>query len=134
MPLRISLRPKERVFIGGAVVVNGGGRSDMVVVNDVVVLREKDILTDEAANTPCKRIYLAVQLMYMDGGQLAHYHERYWAIVRDVVKAAPSTVGLIDQISRQLLAGEYYRALKIARRLVEHEKALCTHTASRPTS
>jgi flagellar protein FlbT len=144
MPLRITLKPKERVFIGGAVVVNGGVRSEMFVVNDVPVLREKDILTDVSANTPCTRIYLAVQLMYMDERHLAEYHERYWVLVRDVVTAAPSTGDLIGEISQQLLAGRYYHALKIARRLVEHEKALtrlgkgadttCTRTASRPTN
>ncbi len=144
MPLRITLKPNERVFIGGAVILNGGGKCEMVVVNDVAVIRERDILTDDSATTPCRRIYLAVQLMYMDERRLAHYHERYWALVGDVVKAAPSTVDLIDQISQQVLSGQYYRALKIARRLVEHEKALlqprkgadsiCIQTASRPTS
>lgn len=124
MPLRITLKPKERLFIGGAVVVNGGGKCDLIVVNDVSILREKDILNEAAANTPCKRIYLTVQLMYMDEKNLMKYHKFYWDHVRDVVNAAPSAMDLIDQISEQILSGRYYPALKIARRLIQYEKEL----------
>jgi len=127
MPLRITLKPKERVFIAGAVVVNGDGKCDLVVLNDVAVLREKDILTSTSADTPCKRIYLAVQLMYMNQMNLAQCHEPYWSLVRDVVVAAPSTGDLIDQISAHVLSGRYYPALKSARTLVQYEKELIRH-------
>jgi len=35
-----------------------------MIEGHVPILREKDILTAERADTPAKRIYLAVQLMY----------------------------------------------------------------------
>jgi flagellar protein FlbT len=124
MPLRITLKPHERVFLGGAAVVNGDGKCVLVVLNDVAVLREKDILTDASANTPCKRIYLAVQLMYMDQANLAHCHTLYWSLVQDVAGAAPSTGDLIDQISGHVVSGQYYPALKVARQLVQYEKEL----------
>jgi flagellar protein FlbT len=66
MALKISLKPDERIIIGGAVVQNGGARSDFVIENSVPVLREKDIMGLSDANSPCRRIYFAIQLMYVD--------------------------------------------------------------------
>ena len=48
-------------------------------------------MTAERANTPAKRIYLAVQLMYTSRDPQPH-HEVYFSLVRDIVQAAPSTV------------------------------------------
>ena len=115
MPLKLDLRPHEKLFLGGAVLVNGDNRAQLAVLNDVPVLREKDILKDEDANTPCKRIYLAVQMMYMDTPNLARYHQYYWDKVRAVIDAAPSTSELIDKLSVAVLDCQYYQSLKFAR-------------------
>lgn len=129
MPLRLELRPNEKLFIGGAVVVNGPGRSTLTVLNDVSILREKDILTEATADTPCKRIYLAVQLMYMDAENLPRYHQLYWSLVKDVLAAAPATITLISQISDLVLASSYYHALKQTLSLIEYEKELMAHVS-----
>jgi len=110
------------MIIGGAVVTNGNGKSEFLVENNVPILREKDILSEHDADSPCKRIYFVIQLMYVDGEKLIEYHNTYWNLVREVVAAAPSTLILIDQISEQILIGKYYQALKVARKLVEYEE------------
>lgn len=122
MALKICLKPKERMIIGGAVVMNSGPRCDLIVENNVPVLRERDIVSEADANTPCRRIYFVIQLMYVDEKNLAAHHELYWSLVRDVVNAAPSTLSLIHQISEQILIGKYYQALKITRQLIEYEQ------------
>lgn len=127
MPLKIDLRPHEKIFIGGAVLVNGDSRCQLAVLNDVPVLREKDILKEEEADTPCKRIYLAVQLMYMDAQGLAQYHQYYWEQVRAVIQVAPSTTDLIGKVSDAVLAGRYYQALKLARDLISYEQELVSN-------
>jgi flagellar biosynthesis regulator FlbT len=38
------------------------------------------------------------------------------------VKAAPRVVGLIDQISEYILANNYYRALKLSKKLIDYEQ------------
>jgi flagellar protein FlbT len=125
MPLKVTLKPKERLFINGAVIVNDEeSRINLIVVNDVPILREKDILTEETADTPCKRIYLTVQLMYMDKEHLADYHKKFWNLVAEVVKAAPSTKGMIHKISEQILIGQFYKALKESHKLIQYEKEL----------
>lgn len=123
MALKITLKPGERMIIGGAVLTNGNTTScDLVIENKTPILRQKDILTEEKANSPCRRIYYAIQLMYIDEHQLAAYHKNYWELVKELVRAAPSTVALIDSISEHILQRQYYQALKLTRRLIEYEQ------------
>ena len=122
MGLKITLKPKERMIIGGAVVTNGDGKCELIIENKVTLLREKDILSEEAANTPSKRIYFTIQLMYIDNENLAEHHKMYWKLVREVVDAAPSTITLIDQISEHIVNNRFYQALKVADKLIDYEQ------------
>lgn len=123
MALKITLKSGERMILGGAVLTNGSsGSCDLIVENKVPILRQKDILSKEKADSPCQRIYLAVQLMYIDEANLPVYHKAYWDLVKDVVAAAPSTVGLIDVISENILQRRYYQALKLTKRLIDYEQ------------
>ena len=122
MALKISLKPGEKVMISNAVVTNGNTRSDLSIENKVAILREKDIMKEAGADTPCRRIYFVIQLMYIDEENVVEYHNTYWDLVKDVVAAAPSTLGLLDQISKHILNGEYYKALKLTRKLTDYEE------------
>jgi flagellar protein FlbT len=122
MALKITLKPREKLIISGAVIQNGKNRSEFIVENNVAVLREKDIMREEEATTYCSRIYFVIQLMYVDGRNLVEYHNTYWTLVRDLVNAVPSTLVHIDGISEHLLKNEYYQALKSAKRLMEYER------------
>jgi flagellar protein FlbT len=111
------------MIIGGAVVTNGNATScDLIIENKTPILRQKDILTEEKADSPCRRIYYAIQLMYIDEENLAAYHKVYWDLVRDVVQAAPSMVAWIDSINEHILHRRYYQALKLTKRLIEYEQ------------
>lgn len=122
MALKITLKANERLIIGGAVITNGSSKSKLIVENSVPVLREKEIMSEEDAETPCCRIYFVIQLMYVDEKKLDEHHKTYWELVKDVVGAAPSLLGLIDQISDNILNGRYYQALKLAKKLIEYEE------------
>jgi flagellar biosynthesis repressor protein FlbT len=122
VPLKISLKPGERVIIGGAAVTNGKTKSQFFIENKVPILRQKDILGIKDADTLCRRIYFTIQLMYMDEGQLAKHHQTYWALVKDLITVIPQVIGLIDQINEQILTNRYYQALKLAGKLIEFEQ------------
>jgi flagellar biosynthesis repressor protein FlbT len=124
MPLKIALKPRERLILGGAVVRNGDIGARLTVENEVPILREHDILSHRETSTPCRRIYFAVQLMYVDEGNLAEHHKLYSTLVRDVLMAAPSTARYIDEIGRLVKERKYYQALKIARQLIDYEQEL----------
>jgi flagellar biosynthesis repressor protein FlbT len=120
--LKISLKPNEKMIISGAVVTNGNMRSDLSIENKVAILREKDIMKEAKADTPCRKIYFVIQLMYIDEGNVVEYHKKYWELVRNVVAAAPTTLDFIDPISRHIQNREYYKALKLTRKLMDYEE------------
>jgi flagellar protein FlbT len=128
MALKITLKPHERMIIGGAVVTNGDSRTQLVIENKVPLLREKDILSEREVKTPARRIYFVIQLMYVDEENLMSHHQLYWNLVEELVRAAPSVVTLVDQISEHILFGRYYRALKIAQQLMEYEEEVVNAT------
>jgi flagellar protein FlbT len=123
MALRIELKPGERILIGESVLINSDQRSTFLVEGEAPILREKDIMTPDRANTPAKRIYLAVQLMYTSRDPRAH-HEVYFALMRDIVQAAPSTWPYVESINNRILTGDLYKALKEAKNLVHYEQEL----------
>jgi len=123
MALKVELKPGERIFIGECVITNDDQRTRLLIDGAAPVLREKDIMTAEQANTPGKRIYLAVQLMYTSSDPRTH-HEVYFALIRDIVQAAPSTWPIIEAINNHILSGELYKALKQSRKLIEYEQEL----------
>ena len=127
MALKITLKPHERLIIGGAVITNGSSKTDLVVENNVPILRQKDIMSLKDADSPCRRIYFAIQLMYVDEKNLAEHHRIYWELVKDVAEAAPSRKGLIAEISNFVLNRQYYQALKLTKKLIEYEKEAIDH-------
>jgi flagellar protein FlbT len=124
MPLKITLKPQEKILIGGAVVQNGNVVAELSILSDVQLLREKDILTEQGATSACKRIYFLVQLMYIDQANLAIYQRSYKDIVSDAVSSVPGAVNYIASINNEIALGRYYQALKKARKLINYEQEL----------
>ena len=126
MALKITLKPHEKMIIGGAVVTNGNSKSELLVENNVPILRQKDIMNEKDANSPTRRIYFVIQLMYIDEKNLPLHHKNYWKLVQDFIQAAPTTLPIVDQISNSILGGQYYQALKLARKLIDYEEEIIT--------
>ena len=126
MALKVELKPGERIILGDCVITNAEQRTRLVIEGEVPILREKDILTCDRADTPAKRIYLAVQLMYTSRDPRAH-HEIYFTLVRDTLSAAPSTWPHIESINNHILTGKMYKALKDAKKLIAYERELMDH-------
>jgi len=122
VPLRLNLRPHEKLFLNGAVIVNGESRTEFTVLNDAAILREKDIMTEEAANTVCKRIYFLIQLMYIDPPSLRGYRNALDAVLDETGKAVPDLAPFLDRIRDLVSNGSYYQAMKVARKLISIEK------------
>ncbi len=130
MALKVELKPGEKLLVGNCVITNSDQRTRLFIDGNAPILREKDILTSETANTPAKRIYLAVQLMYIDEDEEKAKHS-YLALSRDFVEAVPSSIALIDLINNEILTGSLYKALKAAQRLIEYEQDLLDHASAR---
>jgi flagellar biosynthesis repressor protein FlbT len=127
MALKVELKPHERIIVGNCVITNTDQRARLLIDGDKIpILREKDIMTPETANTPAKLVYLAVQLMYIAPDPQIN-HGTYFSLVRDIVTAAPSAWPVIEEINTCILNGDLYQALKEAKKLVAYEKKLLDH-------
>ena len=123
MALKITLKPNEKVIVGGAVLTNGNSKnSDLIIENSVPVLRQKDILCETNATSHCRQIYFVIQLMYIDSENLIEHQHAYWKLLHKLIDAIPRLTGHIDEINEQILIGNYYRALKLARQLIHFEQ------------
>jgi flagellar protein FlbT len=123
MPLKLSLRPGEKFVVNGAVVQNGDRRAALVLQNKAAVLREKDIMQPEEASSPARRIYFPVMLMYLDAegrddafSEFAQRLAEFMGAVRD-----PEVLADCVGVSRDVMAGDYYKALMRCRRLIAFE-------------
>lgn len=112
------------MLIGNAVITNGDHKTEFIIENKVPILREKEIMKEDAASTPGRRIYFLVQLMYVDEANFTEYHELFWKIVREVILAAPSTTPIITDICHEIMSRRFYQALKVARQLIDYEAEL----------
>jgi flagellar protein FlbT len=124
--LKVELKPGERILVGESVITNHDQRARFLIEGSAPILREKDIMTPERADSPAKRIYLAVQLMYIARDPREH-HEIYFALVRDILTAAPSVLRYVENINNLILTGHMYKALKEARKLINYEQELLQH-------
>ena len=126
MSLKVELKPGEKLIIGNCVVTNSDQRTRLFIDGKAPILREKDILTPDTADSPAKRIYFAVQLMYIDE-DVERLRKDYFKLINDLVTAAPSTIQLVDEINNEILTGELYKALKAAKKLIQYEQELLAH-------
>jgi len=131
MPLKLSLKPGEKFVLNGAVLTNGDKRASLVIQNKACVLREKDILQPVDANTPARRIYLPIMMMYLD----AENHEQFF---NDFVLRMTEFMGAVSnrdilaacvEISRDVMSGSYYRALMGCKKLFEFERERLNYVA-----
>ncbi|ESR26765.1 flagellar biosynthesis repressor FlbT [Lutibaculum baratangense] len=126
MALKVELKPGERFILGTSVITNDNQRTRLYIQGDAPVLREKDILTAETADTPAKRIYLAVQLLYL-GLEGEETRELYFKLVNELVAAVPSTLPYVDRINNLILTNALYKALREAKVLIQYETELLEH-------
>ena len=123
MPLKLSLKPGERFVLNGAVVQNGDRRGVLVLQNKASVLREKDIMQQEDATTPARRIYFPVMMMYLDEPGAGRYYDEFVRRLTEFmgVIANPGILADCVTISKHCMDREYYKALMGCRKLMDYE-------------
>ncbi|MGV8854086.1 MAG: flagellar biosynthesis repressor FlbT [Devosia sp.] len=126
MALKVELKPGEKLLVGNCIITNADQRTRLFIDGKSPILREKDILTNATATTPAKRIYLAVQLMYIDE-DISTGRETYFGLINDFLEAVPSSIEIVNEINNEILTGALYKALKAAHRLIEYEQDLLNH-------
>jgi flagellar protein FlbT len=128
MPLRVELKPFERLIIGETVLINSGTRTSFLIDGEAPVLREKDTVTAETANTPVKRLYFCVQMMYLKN-DVPRYWTSYLGFVGDLRETFPDSRDVIDAVNSHISGGALYKALKEIRKLIKREDELLPENA-----
>jgi len=131
MPLKLSLKPGEKFVLNGAVVQNGDRRGVLILQNKASVLREKDIMQTADVTTPARRVYFPVMMMYLDEAMAPKVYDEFARRLTEFMSATrnPEVLGDCVAASRHVMAREYYKALMVARKLVDYEEKV-GHVAS----
>jgi flagellar protein FlbT len=126
MPLKLSLRPGERFVVNGAVVQNGERRGALILQNKASVLREKDIMQPDEADSPARRIYYPIMLLYLDQGDQDEAYAEFAIRLAEFTSAVRHAEALAEcvAVSRDVMGGEYYKALMRCRKLMAWEDDL----------
>lgn len=132
MPLKLSLKPGERFVVNGAVLQNGDRRAILLLQNKASILREKDIIQPDDANTPAKRIYFPIMMMYLEPAEAEKFYDEFVLRLNEfmgVIKNAPILAECVS-ISREVMSAEYYKALTRCRKLLTYEQELLGYVDS----
>jgi len=124
LALKLSLKPGEKFVLNGAVVQNGDRRGVLVLQNKASVLREKDIMQPAEVNTPARRIYFPIMMMYLEESDAAKYYDEFALRLSEFMGVIqnPAILSECVNCSRHVMNRQYYKALMGARKIVEYEE------------
>ncbi|WP_244936713.1 flagellar biosynthesis repressor FlbT [Methylobacterium currus] len=121
MPLRLTIMPFETIYINGAIIVNGSSKADIVLKNQCRMLRGSEMISEEEARTPCKRIVYLLQQIHLKEDHSEELRELSSCILELLVHL-PGSNKYINNIQNSLDEKKTHAALK-------HGKALATYEA-----
>ncbi len=125
--LVLKLSPKERVLINGVVVENGDRRSRLSIMTpDAHILRLRDAIHPEDAKTPVRRACFAMQLV-LSGDKTPE--DAHLPLLRQIEELSQvftdhDSRNILGEVTRGLVEGQHYRALKALRTLIPREDRL----------
>lgn len=136
MPLKIEVKTGDKIIINGAVLENNGPTAKFLVHNKCLILREKEVMSEENSNTPASRIYFALQCAYIFPAQADEYLKAFSTYAEDYLKACPSSAPIMEKVLNEVNNERLYKGLKAAKALLKHEEEIMaiSGTSLRPSS
>lgn len=122
MPLTINLKPREKLILNGVVIENSGPMAKILIHTNAALLREKDMIPEEKATTPARRIYFAIQCQYLFAGKAELFFQTIDQLLGDYSAARPESRETLKDIRRLLDENQFYRALKAAKLLIQRDE------------
>ncbi|AGH49078.1 flagellar biosynthesis repressor FlbT [Sphingomonas sp. MM-1] len=122
MALRISLRDGEKIIVNGAV-LRAAGRTDLCIENNVTLLRGRDVMSPEEANTPARRLYFACMMAYIDSADQQRHQDAIVTLVQALMEAleSPEAKTVCISFAQKVATSDFYRALADCRWLIDYE-------------
>lgn len=131
--LVLKLRPSERVLINGAVLENGGLRTRLTILTpDANVLRLRDAIHPDQANTPVRRVCYIAQLALAGEADPAEARRQLLLGVEQLsrVFTDPDSRSRLALAARSVSDSRFYPALKALRGLLAREEELMAAAAA----
>lgn len=131
----LSLRAGSKAYINGAV-IKVDRRVNLQLLNDVTFLLDAHVMQPEAATTPLRQIYFAVQSALMDPAE----SDRAATLATGMLlRLAPlvetrEIAAALPEIAQALEAGRHFDVLKRLRALFPAEDAILTRNPARQTA
>jgi len=126
--LNISLKPRERLVVNGAVIRNKSSRHSLTMefLNRVNFMREREILMPEQATTPLLRIIYWLQITYIDAEQRSEAQQRFFELAHELktMLGGGKIAAAIDEALALLQQERFGAALKVLRDALPIERAL----------
>ena len=133
MPLKVNIKPGEKFIVNGAVMVAVNKGASLILQNEATILLGKDIMQEEDANTPAKRIYFSILLMYLDDSDRKKYYPMFMRLIEDFMEATTfaEVRKTLLHIVQDVNATKYYRALKTCKALMNYEAEVLSYPQNR---
>jgi flagellar protein FlbT len=125
--LVLKLGPHERVLINGAVIENGERRSRLAIMTpNANILRLRDAIHPEEANTPVRRVCYLAQLVLTGDADPADTQRQLLRGIEQLsqVLTDHDSRTQLAAASRAVLDDQHYQALKALRSLLPREERL----------
>lgn len=125
--LVLKLGPKERVLVNGAVIENGDRRTRLSILTpNANILRLRDAIRPEEANTPVRRVCYIAQLVLSGDAEADEGRQQLLRGVEQLsqVLTDDDSRQLLEDASEAFLESEFYRGLKRLRSLLPREDRL----------
>lgn len=128
MPLKVTLKPNEKIVINQSVIENGPVKAELVVLSKATILRDKEILTDADATSFGKTLYFLVQMMYLFPETEADRLPVLKKMLKPTLSKPQNEMkDLLEEIKRLIDERAYYKALRICKKVIQVEEDTPSH-------
>ena len=129
--LVLELRQGEMMIVNGAP-IRFRTKTRIELTAKARFLFGKQIMAPEQADSPARRIYFPVMMMYLDEAGASKFYDEFVKRLNEFMGAISNPELLADciAISKHAMAREYYKALMLCRKLIEYEDERLSHVAS----
>ena len=117
--LVIKLKPNEKVLVNGVILQNGSRAARLRVrSSDVSILRARDAIQKEDANTPLKRVYYIAQLALAGEADLDQAAEEVLQVLEPLKSIFPGPAG--EDVMRAIDAANERKFFVVMRAVKRH--------------
>lgn len=125
MGLKLKLKPKERLIINGCIIRNGEKRLDIEIENRADVLRGNEMMSEDDAKTPVRRLCFMIQVALVSREVRPQIIPEIMSQI-DLLSSifSKSNSETFTQVRRLVEQGEFYAACRKLAPLIAREDLL----------